>query len=225
MSTPADPLERPLRRDAQRNLERIRVAAIKVFREQGLKASHEAIAREADVSIGTVYRRFPDRDQLIDILFEQELDAVLAVADEALAMDDRWLGVVHLFERGMELAACNVGLAQLLTGSQHGAERVERVRERLSPKAREVIERARVAGAIRPDAASSDVPMIHLMLRTLMDAGREHAPDVWRRYLALILDGLRPEGQPREPLPPAIPVETVDDIITASKASNPRAAC
>ena len=143
MSTPADPLERPLRRDAQRNLERIRVAAIKVFREQGLKASHEAIAREADVSIGTVYRRFPDRDQLIDILFEQELDAVLAVADEALAMEDRWQGVVHLFECGMELAACNVGLAQLLTGSQHGAERVERVRERLSPKAREVIERAR----------------------------------------------------------------------------------
>ena len=136
-------------------------------------------------------------------------------------MEDRWQGVVHLFECGMELAACNVGLAQLLTGSQHGAERVERVRERLSPKARAVIERAREAGAIRPDAAASDVPMIHFMLRTLMDAGREHAPDVWRRYLALILDGLRPEGHPREPLPPAIAVETVDKIITASKAAKP----
>lgn len=225
MNMPAEPLERPLRRDAQRNVERIRAAAIKVFREQGLKASHEAIAREADVSIGTVYRRFPDREQLIDILFEQELDAVLAIADEALAMEDRWQGVVHLFERGMELAAQNVGLGQLLTGSQHGAERVERVRERLSPKAHAVIERACRAGAIRPDAAASDVPMIHLMLRTLMDAGRDHAPGVWRRYLALILDGLRPEGQPRDPLPPAVSVETVNDIVTASKASNPRATC
>jgi hypothetical protein len=102
---------------------------------------------------------------------------------------------------------------------------VERVRERLSPKARAVIERARLAGAIRPDAAASDVAMIHLMLRTLMDAGREHAPDVWRRYLALILDGLRPEGRPREPLPPALPVEVVDDIVTATKAAHPHATC
>src|SRR4051794_409267 len=219
MSTPVDPLERPLRRDAQRNLERIRVAAIKVFREQGLKASHEAIAREADVSIGTVYRRFPDREQLIDVLFEQELDAVLAVADEALAMEDRWQGVVHLFECGMELAACNVGLGQLLTGSPHGAERVERVRERLSPKAREAIERARGAGAIRSDAAAADVPMIPPSLRTLMNAAPKPAPEVCRRYLALMLNGLRPEGPPRLPLPPAIAVETVDRIVTASKAS------
>src|SRR3954454_25400423 len=84
MPTLPEPTERPLRRDAQRNLERIRSAAIVVFREHGLGASHELIAREAEVSVGTVYRRFPDKDALIDSLFACELDAAVASAQEAL---------------------------------------------------------------------------------------------------------------------------------------------
>jgi AcrR family transcriptional regulator len=207
---------RPLRRDAQRNLERIRSAAITVFREQGLGASHEAIAREADVSIGTVYRRFPDREELIDALFESELDAVVVAATGAAELDDPWESVTALFTRTMELAAGNVGLGQILAGSPHGAERVQRVRERLAPIATAVIERARTAGAIRPDAAPLDVPMIHVMIHALIEAGREHAPDVWRRYLALILDGLRAEARPRAPLPGELSLDAVDAVITAS---------
>lgn len=208
------PTDRPLRRDAQRNLERIRAAAIKVFREQGLDASHEVIAHEADVSVGTVYRRFPDRELLIDSLFEQEIDGVVAIAEQALEIEDPWEGLVHMFERGIELSAANLGLKQLMTGSRHGAERVARARDRLQPLVSAVMERARKAGAVRPDAAPSDMPMTLLMMGTLVDAGREHDPDVWRRYLWLILDGLRPEGQPRNPLPPAPTIEGVDRMIT-----------
>jgi AcrR family transcriptional regulator len=133
MTAPTDHPDRPLRRDAQRNLERIRAAATKVFRERGLDASHEAIAREADVSVGTVYRRFPDREQLIDMLFEDELDAVAAVAEQAAAEDDPWQGVVHLFEGVMELSAENLGLKELVMGSGHGADRVARARDRIAP--------------------------------------------------------------------------------------------
>lgn len=212
MTTPTD---RPLRRDAQRNIERIRAAAIRVFREHGLEASHEVIAHEADVSVGTVYRRFPDRELLIDSLFEEEIDAVVAVAQEALAMEDPWAGLVHMFERGIELSAENLGLKQLMTGSRHGAERVARARDRLQPLVTEIIERARAAGAVRPDADPADMPMTLLMMGTLVDAGRGHDPDLWRRYLWLILDGLRPEGQRRGPLPAPPAVEAVDRIITA----------
>ena len=216
MATPTSPPDRPLRRDAQRNLERIRAAATKVFRDRGLDASHEVIAREADVSVGTVYRRFPDKEQLIDALFEHELDAVVAVAEEAFQMDDPWAAVMHLFTGTMELSAENLGLKQLITGSQHGAEKVKRTRERLAPLATEIIERARAAGAIRPDAAPQDVPVTAITLSPLIDAGREHAPDLWRRHLALVLDGLRPEGQPRDPLPPTVPVDVVDQVVAAS---------
>jgi AcrR family transcriptional regulator len=216
VATPTSPTDRPLRRDAQRNLERIREAATKVFRERGLDASHEAIAREADVSIGTVYRRFPDREQLIDSLFEQQLDAVVSVAENALLMDDAWAAVVHLLERIMELSSDNVGLKQLLTGSQHGAARVEHARSRLAPLCIAVVERARESGAIRADAAPQDLPISLLMLGTLVDAGRELAPDLWRRYLALILDGLRSDAQTRDPLPPTVPIDVMDRVIDAA---------
>jgi AcrR family transcriptional regulator len=216
MATPTSRPDRPLRRDAQRNVQRIRAAATKVFREHGLQATHEAIAREADVSIGTVYRRFPDKEQLIDSLFEHELDAVVAVAEEALATDDPWAGVVHLYERVMQLSCENLGLKQLISGSRHGAERVARVRQRLAPLGTAIMQRALAAGAIRRDAVPQDFPLTLLMLGTLLDAGREPAPDVWRRYLALILDGLRPEGQHRQPLPPPVPVDVMDRVITAS---------
>jgi len=222
MTAPNDVESRPLRRDAQRNLERIRAAARKVFREHGLGASHEAIAREADVSIGTVYRRFPDREQLIDMLFEQELDAVVAIAKEALRMDDPWAGLVHVVEGTLELSAANRGLEQLINGSRHGAGRIEHMRHRLAPLGTAVMERARAAGAVRPDAAPQDLPLPVLMLGTLVDAGRAHAPDVWRRYLALILDGLRAEGHPRDPLPPPVSLDDMDRVIAASHHAGPR---
>ena len=216
MATQAEHPDRPLRRDAQRNIERILAAASAVYRDVGLDASHEVIAREADVSIGTVYRRFPDKEQLIDSLFEQELDAVVAVAEQARTMDDPWDGVVRLLEGSIELAAGNVGLRQLITGSRHGAERVSRARSRLEPLVVEVVERARVAGAIRPDATPQDLPLTLLTLGALLDAAHDHAPDLWRRYLALVLDGLRPEGREREPLPPTVSLEVVDQVIAAA---------
>lgn len=216
MTTPSGPADQPLRRDAQRNLERIREAATRVFRDRGLDASHEVIAREADLSVGTVYRRFPDREQLIDSLFEGELEAIVAVAEEALELEDPWAGVVHLFTGTFELAAQNVGLRQLITGSRHGAGKVERTRERLAPLAVQIIERARSAGAIRPDAAPQDVPITAVMLNPLIDAGRRDAPDLWRRHLALLLDGLRAEGQPRDPLPPTVAPEVIDRVVAGS---------
>lgn len=216
-STDAVP-EPPLRRDAQRNIERIRAAALEVFREQGLGASHEVIARRADVSVGTVYRRFPDREELIDALLDEELQAVVDVAQQALDTPDAWEGLVVLLERSMELATANVALQQLMTGSQHGSHRVEHVRARLEPLAAAVMQRARDSGAIRADADTQDLLLLQLMLTSLLDASRGIATQLWRRYLAIFLDGLRP-GEPRAQLPPPIDLGIIHDGVVRSHAT------
>src|ERR687889_852635 len=83
---------RPLRADAERNRARILAAASEVFAERGLDVSLDDIAAHAGVGVGTVYRRFPDKDALIDALFEDKIADVERVAREALEIEDPWEG-------------------------------------------------------------------------------------------------------------------------------------
>lgn len=84
------PAQRPLRRDAERNRQRILTAARTLFAEQGLGVSHDQLAAAADVAVGTVYRRFPTKESLIEALFTEEVDDVVAMADAALQIADPW---------------------------------------------------------------------------------------------------------------------------------------
>ena len=81
------PTERPLRKDAERNRQRILTAAGELFAERGLGVTLDDIAHHAGVGVGTVYRRFPNKEVLIDALFEQRIEAIATIAAEAL--DDR----------------------------------------------------------------------------------------------------------------------------------------
>ena len=72
--------ERPLRKDAERNRQRILAAAAEVFTERGLEATLDDVARHAGVGVGTVYRRFPDKAALADALFEERIDALVELA-------------------------------------------------------------------------------------------------------------------------------------------------
>ncbi|MDQ1672553.1 MAG: hypothetical protein QOC98_1115, partial [Frankiaceae bacterium] len=77
--------EAPLRRDAARNRERLLTAASELFAERGLNVTLNDIAHRAGVGVGTAYRRFANKEEVIDALFEQRLQDVIAVAHEALA--------------------------------------------------------------------------------------------------------------------------------------------
>ena len=77
--------ERPLRADAARNRARLLEAARVVFAERGLDATMDEIARRAGVGVGTAYRRFRNRDDVIDALFEERLDDFMGIVDDALA--------------------------------------------------------------------------------------------------------------------------------------------
>ena len=183
--------ERPLRSDAERNRQRILSAAGSVFAERGLGATMDDIAAHAGVGVGTVYRRYPDKQLLIDALFEQRIEELARVGEQALAAEDPWQGLVAYLEAAIAQQAANRGLRDLLLSSTHGHDRVARARERLAPITAQLLERAQKDGQLRPDLAANDVPLLYLMLGAIVDYTRDVEPAAWRRFFALVGDGLR----------------------------------
>jgi len=198
--------ERPLRRDAARNRERILAAAGEVFATRGLEVTLDDIAHHAGVGVGTVYRRFHDKEQLIDALFDDRVDAIARVAEDALAAADPWLGLEGFFVGILDLQAADRGLRELAFAGRHGRERVTRARTRLEPMVQELVARAQASGQLRGDVLPDDVPIIQKMLAQVIDIAGDASPDLWRRYLTIVLDGLRT----RRDGPTALPVPALE---------------
>src|SRR5438552_7742440 len=106
--------ERPLRRDAERNRQRILDAARELFTERGLTVTLNDIAHHAGCGVGTVYRRFPDKELLIDALFEERIDELVDFANEGLADPDPWHGLVRFLERALDAQTRDRGLKEVL---------------------------------------------------------------------------------------------------------------
>src|SRR5712691_13153333 len=124
---------RPLRRDAERNRQRILKAASEAFNERGLEVSLDEIARYAGVGVGTVYRRFRTKEELVEALFLERLDSVAAIADDAFEAADPWSGLVSFMERMAELMAGDLGLRQMLIFATYGRDLVAIARQRNAP--------------------------------------------------------------------------------------------
>jgi len=182
---------RRLRADAERNRQRILQAAGEVFTQRGLDATLDDVARHAGVGVGTVYRRFPDKETLIAELFQDRIDAIVTVAEAACAAPDPWQGLVSYVEYAAAAMAGDLGLRQLMMFATYGKDRVAYAREQLRPVMTKLIERAQAAGALRADFSPTDVPIIAYMLASIAEYAGPVQPEVWRRYLALIIDGMR----------------------------------
>ena len=187
-----------LRRDARENRNRILAAARAAFAAEGVDVPVEAIADRAGVGMGTLYRRFPTKHDLVQAVIEESLDAFVVAAEEGLAEDDPWTGFTGFVERVLELHVENRALREVLAGTEHGHAR-DAVRRRVRPLVRRLIERAHADGSLRPDFAPEDMPLVFMTAGRVLEAGRGVAPDLWRRYLGLLLDGLRARGA--TPLP------------------------
>lgn len=190
---------KPLRADAERNRRRILEAAAEVFGERGLGATLDAVAERAGVGVGTVYRRFPDKEALVDALFEERIDEVRRIADEAASIPDGWEALTAFMERALELHCHDRALKELVFSTAHGQDRVAHARNRIRPAVQTLLERARASGQLRADVDVNDVPVLQLMITAVIDYAQEAAPGVWRRYLGILLDGLRAEHTPLEP--------------------------
>ncbi|HEX3292094.1 MAG TPA: TetR/AcrR family transcriptional regulator [Gaiella sp.] len=192
----------PLRRDARENRDRILAAARAVFAAEGVEVPVEEIAERAGVGMGTLYRRFPTKHDLVEAVIEESLEAFVVAAEGALAEDDPWTGFTRFVERVLELHVENRALREVLAGTDQGHAR-DAVRKRVRPLVRRLIERAHADGSLRPDFTPQDMPLVFMTGGRVLEAARGVAPDLWRRYLGLLLDGLRAEGAtplPRGPL-------------------------
>jgi AcrR family transcriptional regulator len=194
---------RPLRRDAERNRQRILKAASEVFNERGLEVSLDEIARYAGVGVGTVYRRFPTKEELVKALFVDRIDSIASIAEEALRATDPWSGLVSFMEQMAEMMAGNLGLRQMLMFATYGQDRVAYARQRNAPLVHRLVERAQAAGQLRTDLRQTDIPFIVFLLAEATQLAHSACPGIWRRYLTLILDGLRPGRECVTPLPVA----------------------
>lgn len=192
--------DRPLRRDAERNRQRILEAARDAFAEDGLAVTLDEIARRAGVGVGTIYRRFPDKEQLIDALFEERMSEMVALAEAALRRDDGWDGLVGFLESATAAHADDRGLKEVALSGVHGLERVARARELMFPLVTRLVSRAQEQGTLRPDLEPTDLPLLQLMLGSLSECTRDVDPDIWRRFLGILTDGLRTRRDSPSPL-------------------------
>jgi AcrR family transcriptional regulator len=211
------PAPRPLRRDAERNRRRILKAADEVFTERGLEATLDDVARHAGVGVGTVYRRFPDKASLADALFEQRVDAILDLATQAHNEPDSWLALTSFLQRAAEMLSGDRGLRQILMFAASGHNRVAYARDRMRPAVDRLLKRAQAEGKVRDDLSATDIPVIEFMLGSLTEYAGHVRPTIWRRYLVLMMDALRPARDSFSPLPE--PALTPDEMLTAMHSS------
>ena len=162
----------------------------------------EQIARRAGVGMGTLYRRFPTKEDLIDAVLEQAFDELTSAADEALAADDAWTGFCGFLERIFALHAENRGIKDVLAARAHGRARIEAARARIRPLVARLVERAHEQGTLRPDFTAEDIPLVLWSGAHVVHETSAIAPEVWRRYLGLLLDGLRAERSTPLAVPP-----------------------
>jgi AcrR family transcriptional regulator len=192
---------RPLRRDAERNRQRILQAASEVFTERGLQATLDDVARRAGVGVGTVYRRFPGKEALAEALFAEQIAGIADLADGALADPDPWHGLTSFLEQAGSRLAADRGLRQLFMFSVYGRDQIGHARRQMQPVVTRLLERAQAAGVVRADLRQTDVPMLVFMLTVVADYAGHLRPDLWRRYLGLILDGMQPSRATTTELP------------------------
>lgn len=206
---------KPLRRDAERNRQLILQAARELFAERGLSATLDDIAAHAGVGVGTVYRRFADRDALVDALFTDRIAALVALAQAALLVEDPWEGLVGFMRDHIAMQLEDRSFASVLLSDVHGREAVHEAKKSLQPVVAELVARAHAAGVIRDDLTFADIPVLTMMFGTVVDATRDVAPAVWERYFTIMLDGIRPAST--TPLPSeALTLEQIPDVMRCS---------
>jgi len=194
---------RPLRVDAERNRARIVEAAQAAFAEHGLDVPLEDVAEDAGVGIATLYRRFPTRDELIAACFERRLADYARLAEEALEAPDGWSGFCAYVEQVCAMQAADRGLKDVLTKTFPRAQTLEAHRARGYELSVRLIERATSEGTLRSDFVPEDLVLLLMANAGVVQGAGEAAPDAWRRFLGLMLDGLRSEGAGPLPPPPS----------------------
>ncbi|HEY7019287.1 MAG TPA: helix-turn-helix domain-containing protein [Gaiellaceae bacterium] len=190
------------RRDARRNRERLVSSARELFASAGVEVPAREIAREAGVGVGTLYRHFPEREDLVDAVLEDAFEELIAAAEVGLADPDSWSGFTGFLEAALLLHSRNRALKDVIENRNHGRTRAEAMRRRLRPLIAELVERAQADGALRQDFAPQDIALLFWASDRVIELAGDVAPEVWRRQLGFVFDGLRSGAASPLPQPP-----------------------
>jgi AcrR family transcriptional regulator len=194
--------ETPLRADARRNRDQIIAAARVIFAEQGPDVPMEVIARAAAVGVGTLYRRFPDRDALISAVARDNFVRVLTEARASIAEEPTaWDALVRFLRQSRELKL-SVQLAMVSPVAAvviRDDPLTDEFRRALLGELDTVVHAAQEEGTLRKDVDTGDVAMLFSLLLRQISGDDEFARIAPDRCMALMLDGLR--AQPGSPLP------------------------
>lgn len=181
---------RRLRADAARNRQALIDAAQRLFTSRGLSVTLDDIAAEAGVNVATAYRNFANKSELVQAFLQQITDQAITIAEEAAAVDDPWRGLTDFFTRTLRLMAENRGMHDVVTAS-YTADWMQHLEDRVNPALQTLLTRARKAGLVRPGLAPADLGVLLQMLATVTDIETTDVEALVRRYLTLVLDGLR----------------------------------
>lgn len=191
---------RRLRADAVRNQQRIVAAARELFAEHGLEITLDDVAERAGVGVGTVYRRFANKKELIAEVFEQHMVDFADAAEAALRNPDPWQALVEFFEESCRHLATNRGFSEVMLELEEDPTRFAEMRDRIRPSVMAIVDRAREAGAVHPDITATDFFALIHMVNAFAEFAGPVNPDVWQRYMAVTLNGVRTDAVPRRPL-------------------------
>jgi len=208
----------PRRRDAREHRERLIAAAQHEFAARGVDASLERIAREAGVAIGTLYRHFPTRMDLLMAAFRPRVEEFLAGAATALTIDDPWDGLVSYLESLFAMQAGDRGFNDFLSRRFTDNAETELIHDQMCQHIEDVLTRAQESGQARPDITQADIVNLIWANGRIMDATSAVAPDAWRRYLHLMLDAYRAERAHPIPEPPMTSGQLYDAMLHLNEA-------
>lgn len=162
-----------LRKDAALNRKRLLKAGREVFAAQGFEATLNDVARHAGLGVGTAYRNFANKEELIDAIVAQQVHELEDVLHHALDMDDAWQGLVYYMEQSLRMQIHDRGMAQLFTSRHAGRERYDWSRDRIAPFVNAVAERARGQGSIRTEITGTDLILIQFGIVAIAESLHE----------------------------------------------------
>ncbi len=211
-----------LRLDARRNRDLLLATARDLFARHGLDVPLDQIAKEAGVGNATLYRHFPTRHALVGEVFANAANLVAEAGAEALATEEAWSAIEGYFERILELVAADRGINDLVTRAVQTAPGLFGISRRNAATVGSLVARAQEQGTMRADVVTTDLLFVFGALCRSLPAATELRPDLWRRHLALLLDGFRTRAAHPLPVPP-VGEERLDRMFAELWAADARA--
>lgn len=184
---------RPLRADAERNRQAIICAAGSVFAEEGTAVTLERIAAAAGVGVGTIYRRFASVDELVSVVLEEKMRRYADRTEEAAvqAEAEPWEAFRDWVLYILQQQATDLAFSDVILSTDVGSELFQAEVRRAFRASVLLVNRARNAGAIRPDFDHSDLLMLQHANAGLIRGTHRSAPDAWRRLADYMLQAFR----------------------------------